>query len=182
MSKGLRRVYTFYLTALCLVVVCGAILGAFTDRKQITPQETEKPTTAAACAKSGTENAMLIHNVSFEPETEPLPDVEYIGAFTCTAYCPCEKCCGQYAYNRPKDENGNPIVYGASGAVLTPRKSVAVDPSIIPLGTVLIIDGNEYIAQDTGGFHGYHLDFYFATHDEAWNFGRQTKEVYIKRG
>ena len=170
MSRALRRVYTFYICGLFLVVVCGLILGVLTQKKETAPTEAKKPTTAVA-------NEEIILQKLPAPKKPPL---QYIGTFTCTAFCPCGQCCGIYAYNRPKDENGNDIVYGASGQVLTPRKSVAVDPSIIPFGTVLIIDGEEYIAQDTGGFHGYHLDFYFATHDEALAFGRQTKDVYIK--
>ena len=174
MSRALRRVYTFYISALFLVVVCGLILGALTYGKAETEQVAVKLNNAVPTAKYADE--IIIEKLQSSKKS----NYEYIGTFTCTAYCPCGQCCGMYAYNRPKDENGNDIVYGASGQVLTPRKSVAVDPSIIPFGTVLIIDGEEYIAQDTGGFHGYHLDFYFATHDEALAFGRQTKDVYIK--
>lgn len=104
----------------------------------------------------------------------------YIGEFTCTAYCKCAKCCGKYSIDRPTDERGNEVVYGSSGEVLTPNKSVAVDPSVIPFGTVLMIDGIEYIAQDAGAFRGLALDFYMNSHAEACEFGRQTKAVFIK--
>lgn len=36
---------------------------------------------------------------------------EYIA----TAYCSCKKCCASYAENRPVDDDGNEIVYTASG-------------------------------------------------------------------
>lgn len=103
----------------------------------------------------------------------------YIGRFWCTSYCPCAICCSSYAYNRPVDENGNKIVIGASGQELIPSYSVAVDPSIIPYGTVIVIDGQEYIAADTG-VYGYRLDFYYATHEEALSHGNHWAEVYRK--
>ena len=58
-----------------------------------------------------------------------------------TAYCPCEKCCGVYATNRQKDENGNDIVLTASGKEAKAGRTVAVDPRYIPYGTEIIIDG-----------------------------------------
>lgn len=103
----------------------------------------------------------------------------YIGRFWCTSYCSCSECCGHYAYNRPTDENGNEIVVGASGMELIPGYSVAVDPSIIPYGTIIVIDGQEYVAADTG-ISGYRLDFYCSSHEEALNNGNRWAEVYRK--
>ena len=34
-------------------------------------------------------------------------------------------------------------------------------------------------AEDTGGFHGNHIDVAFDTHGEALAFGRQNLEIYI---
>lgn len=102
----------------------------------------------------------------------------FIGNFWCTSYCSCPICCGQYAYNRPLDENGNAIVYGASGSQLVPGYSIAVDPRIIPYGTVVTIDGQEYVAADTG-ISGYHIDFYCASHEEALQRGNFWAEVYV---
>ena len=118
-----------------------------------------------------------------EPEEPQKPKVKSLGEFVLTAYCSCEKCCGKWALNRPLDENGEQIVYGASGARLIEGISVAVDPDVIPYGTELYIDGNLYLAHDYGGaVKGNHLDVYFATHEEAWNFGKQTAEVFILEG
>ena len=96
--------------------------------------------------------------------------------FVVTAYCSCYDCCGKYALNRPEG-----IVYGASGHELIPDYSVAVDPNIIPYGTILIIDGKEYIAHDTGGaIKGNKIDLYMADHDDAKEWGIQAKEVFIQ--
>ncbi|MCK9479788.1 MAG: 3D domain-containing protein [Firmicutes bacterium] len=64
---------------------------------------------------------------------------------------------------------------------------VAVDPSVIPLGTRLYIEspngswtyGNA-IAGDTGGaIKGNKIDLFMNTYQEAISFGRQTAKVYI---
>lgn len=103
-----------------------------------------------------------------------------LGRFKLVAYCSCSKCCGKYANNRPKDENGNDIVYGASGRVLHPNHSVAVDTSVIPYGTRLIINGHEYVADDCGGsIKGKKIDVYFSSHDEACSFGMKYADVYM---
>lgn len=104
-----------------------------------------------------------------------------LGKCRLTAYCSCRECCGKYAENRPKDENGNEIVITSSGARAKQGVTVAVDKSQIPFGTVLIINGKEYIAQDEGyGVGNNCIDIYFNNHDEATRFGIQYADVYIK--
>ena len=105
--------------------------------------------------------------------------INYIGNFKITAYCSCSKCCGKWGNNRPTDEAGNPIVYTASGALAEENKTVAVDPSVIPYGTILLIDGQEYIAQDTGSkVKGKVIDIYFENHEDAEAFGCEYQEIY----
>ena len=93
-----------------------------------------------------------------------------------TAYCPCEKCCGIWAKNRP-----NGVVYTASGEVAQEGVTVAADWDVYPAGTVLRIEGmGEYIVQDVGGaVNGNHIDVYFDTHEKAVNFGKQTAFVEV---
>ena len=79
--------------------------------------------------------------------------------FKVTAYCSCSKCCGSYS-------NGQT----ASGTSCTPGKTIAVDPSIIPIGTTVYINGVPYVAEDTG-VSGYRIDIYMSTHVEALNWG-----------
>ncbi len=105
--------------------------------------------------------------------------LNYIGNFRLTAYCPCEKCCGKWGKNRPTDEAGNDIVYTASGATAQANKTVAVDTDIIPYGTILLIDGQEYIAQDTGSkVKGQVIDVYFENHEDAESYGCKYQEIY----
>ena len=111
------------------------------------------------------------------PTKEETPEgVEFVA----TAYCPCAKCCGKYAYNRPIDENGEPIVYTSTGARAVQGRTIAVDPSVIPYGTHVLINGVEYVAEDCGGnIKGRRIDVYFADHAEADAFGRQTVTVEV---
>lgn len=112
--------------------------------------------------------------------TEPQSQLISLGEFKITAYCSCEICCEQYALNRPTDENGNEIVIGSIGQVLTPQYSVAVDPSVIPYGTELYFNGNTYKAHDCGGaIKQNRIDVYFDSHQDAIEWGVQYHEVFI---
>lgn len=88
--------------------------------------------------------------------------------YVITAYCHCVKCCGK--------SDG----ITASGVKAIEGITIATDKSI-PFGTKVYIDGvGERIVQDRGGaIKGNRIDLYFDSHQEALNFGRQTKKVTI---
>lgn len=110
----------------------------------------------------------------------PKINIERLGEFTITAYCSCEKCCGEYALNRPTDENGNEIVKTASGAIAKPNYTIAADTSVLPFGTKVRINGHTYEVQDRGGaIKNKRIDVYFADHESALKFGRQKKTVFL---
>ena len=73
-----------------------------------------------------------------EAEIEPLEQIS-LGEFAITHYCACSRCCGK--------SDG----VTATGTQATAGRTIAVDPKVIPLGTEVIIDGQSYIAEDTGG-------------------------------
>jgi 3D (Asp-Asp-Asp) domain-containing protein len=98
------------------------------------------------------------------PEQEP----EYIGTFTVTHYCSCEKCCGK----------SDGITF--TGTTAEEGKTIAVDPEIIPLGSTVIMDGQEYIAEDIGGaIKGNRLDIFMNSHQAALQAGVVQAEVYV---
>lgn len=74
----------------------------------------------------------------------------------------------------------NPGGFTATGAPAG-YGDVAVDPSVIPLGTKLYIPGYGYgVADDTGGaIQGYRIDLCFDSVSQAISFGRQVVKVYI---
>lgn len=81
------------------------------------------------------------------------------------------------AYSAYDDGNG----HYTSGGNLVRKGLVAVDPTVIPLGTRLFIPGYGHaIADDTGGaIKGNRIDMAFGSHGEAMDFGRQQVTVYI---
>lgn len=107
------------------------------------------------------------------PEPEPEPEWTEVIA---TAYCPCERCCGNYARNRP-----NGIVYTASGEVAQAGVTIAADWTIYPPGTVVEIEGiGTRIVHDKGGaIKGNRIDIYFEDHAAALDFGRKTVNLRI---
>lgn len=126
----------------------------------------------------------LLENNDTEPlwANTPVPVVKEtnLGEYKLTAYCSCAKCCGVYADNRPTDSDGQEIVYGSTGERLTAGYSIAVDPSVIPYGSVVTINGHEYKAMDCGGaIKGNRIDIYFNDHKEALKFGVQYADVYL---
>ncbi len=108
-------------------------------------------------------------------------DYVSLGEYKLTSYCACEKCCGYWATIRPLDENGDPIVYTASGAVARQGVTVAADTDILPFGTVILIGGEEFTVQDVGGgVDGKHIDIYFDNHAAALEFGVRWETIYRK--
>ena len=103
-----------------------------------------------------------------EAEIEPLEQIS-LGEFAITHYCACSRCCGK--------SDG----VTATGTQATAGRTIAVDPKVIPLGTEVIIDGQSYIAEDTGeAIKGNKIDIFCESHEEAINRGRITREVFVK--
>ena len=92
-----------------------------------------------------------------------------LGKFKLTAYCNCKKCCGKWAGG-----------VTATGVMPKEGRTIAVDRTVIPLGSTVMIDGHEYIAEDVGGaIKGNRIDVYFSNHNDALKFGVKYKEVFI---
>ena len=91
-----------------------------------------------------------------------------LGNFKLTAYCACSKCCGKWA--------GTPT---ASGVMPKANRTIAVDTSVIPFGTKVIINGRTYVAEDTGSaIKGNRIDVYFDNHEAALQFGVKYADVF----
>ncbi len=61
------------------------------------------------------------------------------------------------------------------------QKVIAVDPSVIPLGSRVWVEGyGEAIAGDTGGaIKGNIIDLFMENKQDALNWGRQTVDIKI---
>ena len=104
-----------------------------------------------------------------ETITEPIIGPISLGEFRITAYCPCSKCCGKWA---------DGLTY--TGTVATEGRTIAVDPDVIPLGSIVEINGVEYVAEDIGGvIKGDRADIFFDSHQDALEWGVQYHDVYL---
>lgn len=129
-------------------------------------------------------SAPINKKTPIEATSEPQPTTELVslGEFRITAYCHCEKCCGDWSKDRPTSEDGKLLVYTASGDLAVEGVTIAADTNILPFGTEVIIDGNKYIVQDRSRvIKNNRIDVYFENHQDALEFGVQYKEVFIER-
>ena len=93
-------------------------------------------------------------------------DYRSLGEFVITHYCACEKC-----------TDGDGIT--ATGTKATEGRTIAVDPEVIPYGTIVIIDGHTYVAEDCGGaIKGNKIDIYMDSHRAALEAGVKVVEVF----
>ena len=91
-----------------------------------------------------------------------------------TAYCPCEKCCGDQADGITA--SGKPVTYNEG-------RFVAADASL-PFGTMVSIPGytteSHVPVLDRGGaIKGGRIDVFFPTHREALEWGVRTLWVRV---
>lgn len=112
-----------------------------------------------------------IYVVNYTAEVKPSSPIstDDLGEFKLTFYDACVPC------------TGSTKGITRSGAKVTKDLTVAVDPSVIPLGSLLYIEGFGFrVAQDTGGaIKGSKIDIYVPTHSEAVEKGVQYAKVYI---
>ena len=105
-------------------------------------------------------------------ETKTVRVGESLGQVVTSGYCNCSICCGQWS--------GGPT---ASGAMPTANHTIAVDASnpFVPMGTHVIMNGVEYVVEDTGAFarYGVQFDVYYDNHAAASAHGHQTWECYL---
>lgn len=96
--------------------------------------------------------------------------------FTCSAYCSCRICCGAYSPEVTGRES-----HTATGTVPMQGRTIAVDPTVIPYGTSVTIEGmGTFVAEDCGGaIKGNRIDIYFSNHQDALNFGVRRLYVYL---
>ena len=175
-----RRFYrrtsaVFLILLLCL---CSALLGMAAAKAIDGPQETQEtaPVETPAEAESAVPAPAIEPQEDFE--NERIEDAlisrsSVIDDCTVTFYC-AEKyphTCG----------TGDGIAYDGTPAL--PWATCAVDPSVIPLGSTVLVDlgdgdGLRYFRANDTGVKGNHIDICVPTHDEALRLGIQTSTVY----
>lgn len=177
---------------LAVILLLAALAWGFCTRamaqelaQDLAQARTQAEASAAQTQQLRTENAALAANVAqleqLRADAEQraalfnkLRSLPRITRCTVSHYC-CEKyahICG----------TGNGIT--ASGAPVQAGVSVAVDPTVIPLGSTVYVDYGDgivhtYIAHDTGGaVNGSHIDVAVETHADASRLGMKNATVW----
>lgn len=168
MSRDERRSYRYFklyrrrvIGAMLLItaIILTFIYLNYTLKSTYTVSEVE--TTPAAVFKEETVTPVAI--------AQDFPVAKSLGNFKITFYCSDPNCkiCG----GGGDTASGVPVEEGV----------VSVDPDVIPLGTTVIIDGEEYLAADTGPWvKGNHIDMFVdVSHEEALSRGKIEREVFV---
>lgn len=102
-------------------------------------------------------------------QTKQEAKYQYIGTFLLTGYDDCYLCQEEFV--------------GITALGVSPRANhtIAVDPKIIPLGSRVLINGIEYVAEDVGGgVNGNHIDIFVGSHAETFSdYCNGYAEVYL---
>lgn len=82
------------------------------------------------------------------------------GLMKCSAYCPCEEC--SEGWGRQTH----------SGKTAEAGRTIAVDPSVIDIGSKVKIGNHIYVAEDVGSaVVGDTIDIFFDSHQEVEEWG-----------
>lgn len=105
---------------------------------------------------------IAVEKDQLQKEVEELSKWKALGQFIITFYWPGEDHYGKLT---------------STGAIAQEGKTIAVDPSVIPYGSIIKINGNEYIAEDCGGaIKGNKIDIFSENPKQE----KYQIEIYIK--
>ena len=170
-----RYDYTVAVTTLCLLIFSALLLIlALSEQAKAAPVETVVFAEDDGRLPGDNVPATVSCKIDTKDSIAYLP----AGEFTVTHYCICQRCCGK----SPESP-----AYGitASGRYAEPGWSAAVDPSVIPLGSMIAVDYGDgerhyYRADDTGSaISGKRLDVCMASHQAALEAGVKTAMVWV---
>ncbi len=155
-----------------LMTITGFIIGLVSGLS-VTDKEKPEPLTKTTVSQETTEQTTVEETTEIELTTvkfEDIPDLTELGTFKYFWYCREEY---------PHICNGG-APYLTKMETKPTDKTVAVDPDIIPLGSKLYINGEYYIAEDTGSnIKGNRIDFNCATHSQALDNGTGYVKVFL---
>lgn len=106
---------------------------------------------------------MTVERNALQKELDEIKNWSSLGQFVITYYWP-----GEDKYGR----------LTSTGNIAKEGKTIAVDPTVIPYGSIIKINGNEYVAEDCGGaIKGNKIDIFV----ENPKHQKYTVEIYIKK-
>lgn len=163
MSEKTMKVIIHTCIAAFMMCVFGTIFGTYSEMANLYFNANSQLQEQKQLVKQKDAEIEKLNSRIAELEGDTLTS---LGVFQITAYGrDCEGCTGV-------TKTGNTPVIG---------RTVAVDPEVIPLGSTIIIDGHEYIAEDIGGaIKGNMIDMYVGTEELSKFYGVKYKEVFMK--
>ena len=172
LNQRFRRMFA---VALLMGFIIGFVVGKLTANAE----EIHVPDTAPEVMTTILPSVTIPPDPVIPEPEESAPEKVCLGEYRITAYCACEKCCGEWVKNRPGG-----IVVGAAGIELVAGVSCA---SPLPFGTVVEVEGlGTYIVQDRTAswvaekYDNKVIDIYFDSHEAACEFGLKFANVYVE--
>lgn len=156
-SIVLILLYSF-MTLLFFAGALGSLFHIFDDVEA----KSKTANTEATTVSENVPELRIVYVNSDGTLVDPPEECTYrnMGEFNITGYDSCEQCCGKWAEFGITKDGSKPIA----------GFTIAVDPDIIPIGSIVEINGHEYFAEDTGNFSGNAIDIYFNNHEEIYAY------------
>ena len=164
--KNKTRFVTFVATLVILSGVGGFFVGSgFAN-------EREEPHRETPLIEEAEEPEPITEETPITEESPVTIEFVDLGEYTITAYCGCEKCCGEWS--------SDPVI-GAGGVELVEGVHCA---GVLPIGTIVEVgDIGVYEVQDRPAswvakkYSDRIIDVYFENHEDAVKFGKRTANV-----
>lgn len=117
------------------------------------------------------ENPVVENRLTEKAEKAAEPKMHLYGNCTITFYDNGACCCGIWAGG-----------HTASGTVPTANRTAA--SNVLPFGTRILVDGQEYIIEDRGdgNMDAFWIDIFVNTHEEACRRGMYKADVFLIDG
>lgn len=157
-----------------LFILCTILLTGFSDNPEVNP-EILLPRLSKLPEKQISYLDMLKEvngKIYQDMQSKQKTKYQYIGTFLLTGYDDCYLCQEEFV--------------GTTALGVPPRENhtIAVDPKIIPLGSHVLINDIEYVAEDVGGgVKQNHIDIFVGSHAETFSdYCNGYAEVYLING
>ena len=166
--------WMFICLIFCFIVLIFSLVDALHEDEHVEPVEVVEQSVQYSQTSVRGDNIPASGYSSLDMMIEDGEYPENRAIFKVTHYCGCSICCGKWSSGSESD------AVGAKGTKLKAYQSIAVDPKVIPLGTILHDStGKQYVAEDTGSaINGYRIDIFTGNHQEAKELGVKEIELY----
>ncbi len=168
-----KSIAALLISTVCCLSMTLTALGAVTDAAVVSEDGKQSVITCGIdeIPEPQEDPALSGPGMSSSAETEDTTSFQKgdsLGMFTTTGYCNCRKC----------NSGGHTLTY--SGTVPKAEHTISADLDLYPIGTKLMIGDIIYTVEDKGSHvQGNWIDVYYDNHDDAWEHGLKTEEVFF---